>query len=84
MQRAIETHDAGVHLVVASGGNAGLATACAAKVLRARCTVFLPCGASESTLAFFRMEGAEVQERGDCYQQALAAAEELVKAEKNA
>lgn len=73
-----------MHLVAASGGNAGLATACAGKALGLRCTIFLPQGVSVSTLAFFRMEGAEVVERGSCYQHALDAAEELVRSEKDA
>ena len=73
-----------MHLVVASGGNAGLATACVGKVLGLRSTVFLPRGASASTLAFFRMEGAEVREVGQCYQDALGAAEALVAAEEHA
>lgn len=73
-----------MHLVAASGGNAGLAVACAGRALGLRCTIFLPRGASASTLAFFRMEGAEVREVGSCYQDALNAAEELVKAGENA
>jgi L-serine/L-threonine ammonia-lyase len=73
-----------VHLVAASGGNAGLATACAGRALGLKCTIFLPEGASASTLAFFRMEGADVKERGNCYQHALDAALELVKSEANA
>lgn len=83
MQRAIQTHGPDVHCIVASGGNAGLATACAAKVLGLRCTVFLPQGASASTLAFFKQEEAEVREVGDCYQHALDAAEEAVKSDSN-
>lgn len=80
----MKTHGPDIHCIVASGGNAGLATACAAKVLGVRCTVFLPRGASPSTLAFFKQEEAEVQEIGTCYQQALDAALEAVAAEKNA
>lgn len=80
----MQTHGADVHLIVASGGNAGLAAACAAQVLKMRCTVYLPEGASASTLAFFEQEGAEVRPHGKCYQEALAAAEEAVKAEANA
>ena len=73
-----------MHLVAASGGNAGLATACASKALGLRCTIFLPAGPSASTLAFFKMEGAAVRVGGDCYQQALDAALEFVKTEENA
>ena len=73
-----------MHLVIASGGNAGLAAACAAKALKLRCTVYLPVGASASTLAFFKQEGAEVEIVGKCYQEALTAAEEAVNAEQTA
>ncbi|KAI0693711.1 tryptophan synthase beta subunit-like PLP-dependent enzyme [Cytidiella melzeri] len=84
VQQAIQTHGPDVHCIVASGGNAGLAVACAAKVLGLKCSVFLPEGASSSTLAFFKKEEAEVREIGDSYQQALAAAEDAVAAEENA
>ena len=73
-----------MHLIVASGGNAGLAAACASNALNLRCTVYLPQGASESTLAFLKQEGAEVVEHGKCYDEALAAAEAAVAAEDNA
>jgi L-serine/L-threonine ammonia-lyase len=73
-----------VRCIVASGGNAGLAVACAAKVLGLRCTVFLPQGASASTLAFFEREEAQVRQVGDCYQDALKAAEDAVAEDKNA
>lgn len=73
-----------MHLVAASGGNAGLATACVGKALGLRCTIFLPQGASASTLAFFKMEGADVREVGNCYQDALGAAEELANSDEHA
>ncbi len=73
-----------MHIVIASGGNAGLAAACASKALNLHCTVFLPVGASASTLAFLKQEGAEVKAHGICYQEALTAAEEAVAAEQNA
>lgn len=75
MQKAVQTHGPDVHCIVASGGNAGLATACAAKALGVKCTVFLPQGASPPTLALFKQEEAEVKEVGDCYQHALEAAQ---------
>ncbi|KAG6844490.1 hypothetical protein H0H87_006564 [Tephrocybe sp. NHM501043] len=49
-QRAIQTHGPNTHLIVASGGNAGLATACAAHALNLKCTVYLPTGAAQSTI----------------------------------
>ena len=84
MQKAKAKHGPNVHLVAASGGNAGLATACAARAIGVRATIVLPQGASASTLAFFKMEGAAVRVGGDCYQQALDAALEFVKTEENA
>ncbi|KAI0085474.1 tryptophan synthase beta subunit-like PLP-dependent enzyme [Irpex rosettiformis] len=84
IQLAIRTHGPSVHCIVASGGNAGLAAACAAKVLGLKCTVYLPAGAIPAILAFFAQEGAEVREVGKCYQEALAAAQDAVAAEENA
>jgi L-serine/L-threonine ammonia-lyase len=78
IQRCIETHGPEVHVVAASGGNAGLAVACAAKVLQVKCTIFIPKGISARTLAFLKSEGAEVIIEGDCYLHALQKAEEAV------
>ncbi|PCH38355.1 tryptophan synthase beta subunit-like PLP-dependent enzyme [Wolfiporia cocos MD-104 SS10] len=80
IQHAVREHGCGVHLIAASGGNAGLAVACAAKALGVRCTVFLPEGVSASTVDFMRAEGAEIIVGGKCYLQALNAAEDAVKA----
>lgn len=84
VQKAVRDHGPDVHCIVASGGNAGLATACAAKALGVRCTVFLPRGVSSSTLAFFKQEEADVREIGECYQDALEAAQLAVHADVNA
>lgn len=83
-QHALKTHGSGVHLVIASGGNAGLAAACAARALQVRCTVFLPEGVSASTVDFMKREGAEVITEGKCYLQALGAAERAVATDVNA
>ena len=83
-QHARRAHGPGVHLVIASGGNAGLAAACAARELGVRCTVFLPHGVSRPTLDFMRAQGAEVVIRGSFYLEALEAAREAVAAEPNA
>ncbi|KAI8998849.1 tryptophan synthase beta subunit-like PLP-dependent enzyme [Trametes punicea] len=83
-QQALRTHGPGVHLIIASGGNAGLAAACAARVLKVRCTVFLPHGVNQSTIDFMRKEGAEVVIEGSYYLQALQAAEKAVQAEATA
>ena len=83
-QHALRTHGPDTHLIIASGGNAGLAAACAANVLKLRCTVFLPHGVSQSTIDFMRKEGAEVVIGGDCYLQALQRAQAAVDAEAKA
>lgn len=72
-----------MHFIVASGGNAGLAVATAAKALRARCTVYLPTGASQRVLQFFRTEGADVHVQGNCYAEALAAASAAAESDPN-
>ncbi|THG94509.1 hypothetical protein EW026_g6976 [Hermanssonia centrifuga] len=47
-------------------------------------SVYLPRGASASTLELFKQEGANVKEEGAYYQEALAAAEDTVRSEPNA
>lgn len=83
-QHAVRTHGPDVQLVIASGGNAGLAAAWAAKVLHLKCTVFLPHGVNQSTIDFMRKEGAEVVIEGKCYLDALQHAHRAVQAEANA
>jgi L-serine/L-threonine ammonia-lyase len=77
-QRAKEAYGPLVHLVIASGGNAGLAAACAAKQLGVRCTVYLPQGTTQNTLEILRREEAEVIVTGRFYAEALKAAREVV------
>ncbi len=60
-------------VVVASGGNAGIATAAAARALGVRCEVFLPGVSSEAKRARLRDLGAEVVVVGEIYSDALAA-----------
>ena len=60
-------------VVVASGGNAGIATAAAAQALGVRCEVFLPGVSPEAKRAKLRALGAQVTVVGDMYAQALAA-----------
>ncbi|KAI0807249.1 tryptophan synthase beta subunit-like PLP-dependent enzyme [Fomes fomentarius] len=83
-QHAVRTHGPAVQLVIASGGNAGLAAAWAAKVLNLKCTVFLPHGVNQSTIDFMHKEGAEVVIEGKCYLDALQHAHRAVQAEANA
>ena len=62
-----------VGVVVASGGNAGIATAAAARALGVRCEVFLPAISPEAKRARLRALGAEVVVAGEVYSDALAA-----------
>ncbi|RST49140.1 threonine/serine dehydratase [Variovorax sp. DXTD-1] len=68
-------------VVVASGGNAGIATAAAAKALGVRCQVFLPGVSPEAKRARLRALGAEVVVVGELYPDALAAC--LVRQKEN-
>lgn len=63
--------DAGV--IVASGGNAGIATAAAARALSVRCEVFVPATSPEAKRARLRDLGAEVVVGGAAYADALEA-----------
>ena len=67
-----ELGDAGI--VVASGGNAGLAHAFAARALGVRASVFVPEAAPEVKVQRIRAYGAEVVRTGSEYAEALAAA----------
>lgn len=63
--------DSGV--IIASGGNAGIATAAAARALGARCEVFVPEVSPEAKRARLRALGAEVIVHGAAYSEALHA-----------
>ncbi|MER6363568.1 threonine/serine dehydratase [Kitasatospora sp. NPDC001527] len=67
--------DAGV--TIASGGNAGLACAWAARQQGVRATVFLPATAPQVKIARLRPYGADVRLVGAEYAEALAACEEF-------
>ncbi|KAF9036707.1 tryptophan synthase beta subunit-like PLP-dependent enzyme [Panaeolus papilionaceus] len=73
-----------VHVVIASGGNAGLAAACAAKVLGLKCSVFIPDGATSTTIKVLKQEDANVIIGGRFYLEAVSAARALVETEKDA
>jgi threonine dehydratase len=60
-------------VIVASGGNAGIATAAAAKALGVRCEVFVPTVSSPMKQAKLRELGAEVVVTGAAYADALEA-----------
>ncbi len=69
--RCLPVPAAGV--VVASGGNAGIAVAHAARALGARCEVFLPEVSSPAKRAALAALGAHVTVQGAVYDEALAA-----------
>ena len=74
-----ELGDAGI--VVASGGNAGLAQAFAARELGVRATVFVPEAAPEVKVRRIEAYGAEVRRVGSEYAEAFAAAVEFGRAQ---
>jgi threonine dehydratase len=67
-------------VIVASGGNAGIATAAAAKRLRVPCEVFVPSVCSPAKQAKLRELGAQVVVSGDVYAHALQASLERQRA----
>jgi threonine dehydratase len=74
---AVESGELGpAGIVVASGGNAGLAQAFVAKELGIRATVFVPEGAPEVKVKRIRGYGAEVRHSGTEYAEAYQAAVE--------
>jgi threonine dehydratase len=60
-------------VVIASGGNAGIAVACAAQALGVRCEVFVPEVCSPAKRAKLAKLGAQVTVVGSGYSEALAA-----------
>lgn len=70
--------DSGV--IIASGGNAGIAVAAAAQALGVRCEVFVPEVSPEAKRARLRSLGAEVVVTGAAYAQAFEACVERQKA----
>ncbi|KDQ59473.1 hypothetical protein JAAARDRAFT_33046 [Jaapia argillacea MUCL 33604] len=83
INHAKATHGPDLHCIIASGGNAGIAGACAANVLKVKCTVYIPEGVSRQTLDFLKKEGAEVVVAGKFYAEALKRAEEAVRSDPN-
>ncbi|KAF8507316.1 tryptophan synthase beta subunit-like PLP-dependent enzyme [Hysterangium stoloniferum] len=71
------------HLIIASGGNAGLAAACAANAIDVQCTVYLPAGLDPHFLDSLKRERAHLVTGGKNYSEALAKAKEAVANNKN-
>ncbi|KAF8352351.1 tryptophan synthase beta subunit-like PLP-dependent enzyme [Amanita rubescens] len=84
VRQAKDEHGISLHAVIASGGNAGLAAACAARALGVKCTVCLPLGAAEQTLKFLRQQNAHVVVAGEIYSDALAVAKQILKQDGHA
>ena len=70
--------------MIASGGNAGLAAAHAASILRVRCSVFIPETVDKMIVKHLEHLGANVVIGGRDYSDALRKAEEAVKGDDNA
>jgi threonine dehydratase len=73
MNRLLANDIPAAGVIVASGGNAGIATAAAAQALGVPCAVFLPKVSTEAKRARLRALGAEVVVGGEAYADALAA-----------
>ena len=73
-----EEHGDKAHLVIASGGNAGMAAASAARLLGLRTTVYLPLKSADMREPLMR-EGAEAIVGGENYDQAHQLASEAVR-----
>ncbi|EJD39962.1 tryptophan synthase beta subunit-like PLP-dependent enzyme [Auricularia subglabra TFB-10046 SS5] len=66
------------HLVIASGGNAAIAAACAARAVGVRCSTFMPAGTPASVIAYVERQGADVHLSGEDYVEALKRAQEFL------
>ena len=67
-------------VVIASGGNAGIAAACAARLRGIRCTVVVPDAAPAAKVAVLRQLGADVVHHGDRYAVAFDRAVDIARA----
>ncbi|TFK55277.1 tryptophan synthase beta subunit-like PLP-dependent enzyme [Heliocybe sulcata] len=76
IQECKSKHGPDVHCIIASGGNAGLAAACAARRIGVKCTVYIPVTASQRVLDYLKKEEAEVVAHGKIYAEALSKAKE--------
>lgn len=73
LNRLISNPIPGAGVIVASGGNAGIATAAAARELGVRCEVFVPTVSSPAKQARLRELGAQVVVTGAVYAEAAKA-----------
>ncbi|KAG7097364.1 hypothetical protein E1B28_004714 [Marasmius oreades] len=84
IEKVKKDHGPDVHLIIASGGNAGYAAACAARTLGVKCTVYIPQGVAQTTLDLLDAQDAQVVVIGKLYLEALNAAQEAVSSDSNA
>jgi len=84
VRKQFDARGARLHVVCASGGNAGLAAAAAAQSFGVRCTIYLPEGVDARTWRFLTQLGAEICAAGNEYSKALDAAESAVAQDENA
>lgn len=66
------------HLVIASGGNAATAAACAARAVGVKCSTFMPLGTPDAVRAYVERLGADVRIEGSDYFLALQSAQSFV------
>jgi threonine dehydratase len=66
-------------IVIASGGNAGLAAACCSRLLGLKCRVFVPNRTSGMMKDKIAKEGANIQSVGDIWDEANDAALDAVR-----
>jgi len=67
------------HVVIASGGNAALGVACAARGVGLKCSTFMPVSTPDAVVAYVKRQGADVHLEGDEYFHALQRSEEFLK-----
>jgi L-serine/L-threonine ammonia-lyase len=84
IRKQVELRGDTVHIICASGGNAGLAAAAASQVLGVKCTIYLPEGVDIRTRNFLTTLGAEIVVAGAVYGEALVSAEKAVTEDDNA
>lgn len=84
VQHILQEKGPSVHLVVASSGNAALATATVARQLGIRCSVVLAEGAGDAVLKFLQQQGADTRVAGKYYIEALKVAQGIIATDPNA
>ncbi|KAG6334008.1 hypothetical protein ID866_5091 [Astraeus odoratus] len=84
VQQYRASHGPSVHVLAASSGNAGLATAVAARKLGVKCTVFLPVTAHQETQQCLLKQGADVVTVGQIYADSVKAMNDVAKGDVNA